>query len=59
MLLYVVGRSAPFQSTTDPVTKFVPPTVSVKEGPPAVALAGESDAAEAFLPYASPGWDNW
>src|SRR2546426_952605 len=37
---YVVARSAPFQRTTELVTRFVPVTVSVKPGPPAVAEVG-------------------
>src|SRR5205823_212291 len=39
---YVVARSAPFHRTTALVTKFVPVTVSVKAGPPAVAEVGVS-----------------
>src|SRR5205823_1929975 len=37
---YVVARSAPFQRTTELVTRFVPVTLSVKPGPPAVAEVG-------------------
>ena len=37
----VVVRADPFQSTTEPETKFEPFTVRVKAGPPAVALLGE------------------
>src|SRR5207244_9435656 len=40
---YVVARSAPFQRTTELVTRFVPVTVSVKPGPPAVAEVGRSE----------------
>jgi hypothetical protein len=36
----VVGRSAPFQRTTDRGVKLLPLTVRVKAGPPAVAEAG-------------------
>ena len=36
----VVARSAPFHRTTEPLMKFVPVTVSVNPGPPAVAVAG-------------------
>ena len=41
LLENVVVRGAPFQSTTEPETKFEPFTASVKAGPPAVALMGE------------------
>ena len=41
-LTKVVGRFAPFQRTTEPLTKLLPFTVSVKAGPPATALLGES-----------------
>ena len=37
---YVVVRFDPFQRTTEPFTKFVPFTVSVKAAPPAVAELG-------------------
>src|SRR5207253_833627 len=40
----VVGRSAPFQRTTEPVMKLVPVTVSVNAGPPAVTVVGLSPA---------------
>ena len=42
-LTNVVVRSVPFQRTTEPVTKFVPVTVSVKADPPTVALLGERE----------------
>src|SRR6476620_3478731 len=41
-LTKVVVRFAPFQLTTEPFTKLLPFTVSVKAGPPAAALLGES-----------------
>ena len=41
LLANVVVRADPFQSTTEPETKFEPFTVRVKAGPPAVALLGE------------------
>ena len=41
LLENVVVRADPFQFTTEPETKFEPFTVSVKAGPPAVALLGE------------------
>jgi hypothetical protein len=41
LLENVVLRPDPFQSTTELETKFEPFTVSVKLGPPAVALLGE------------------
>jgi hypothetical protein len=41
LLTNVVVRLLPFQRTTDVVAKFVPVAVSVKAGPPAVALLGE------------------
>jgi len=37
---YVVGRSAPFQRTTDVVTNLVPVTVSVNPSPPRLADGG-------------------
>ena len=40
LLPKVVGRSAPFQRTTDPLTKFEPLSVRVKAGPPAITEAG-------------------
>ena len=40
-LTKVVVRFAPFQRTTEPLTKLLPFTVSVKAGPPAAALVGE------------------
>ena len=42
-LTKVVVRFAPFQRTTEPLTKLLPFTVSVKAGPPAAALPGESE----------------
>src|SRR5689334_6677090 len=45
-LTNVVAREAPFQSTLLPATKLVPSTVSVKAGPPAVALLGVSALTE-------------
>ena len=39
----VVVSAAPFQFTVDPETKFVPFTVSVNPGPPAVAQVGLSE----------------
>src|SRR6185295_14736074 len=42
LLRKLVGRSAPFQRTTDAGTNFVPVTVKVKAAPPAAALAGAS-----------------
>jgi hypothetical protein len=41
LLENVVLRADPFQSITEPMTNFEPFTVSVKAGPPAVALLGE------------------
>ena len=37
---YVVVRLAPFHCTTEPLTKLLPLTVSVKAAPPAFAAAG-------------------
>jgi len=42
LLTYVVARFEPFHRTTEPLTKFVPLTVSVKAGPPGVAEGGLS-----------------
>jgi len=42
-LTNVVVRLAPFHRTTAPLRKFVPFTVSVNAGPPAVAVLGDSD----------------
>jgi hypothetical protein len=39
----VVASATPFHSTVSPDTKFVPVTVSVKEGLPAFPLEGESE----------------
>lgn len=41
-LTKVVVRAAPFQSTVAPETKLAPSAVSVKAGPPAVAVFGVS-----------------
>ena len=43
-LTKVVVRVAPFQRTTELLTKLLPFTVSVKAGPPATALLGERGA---------------
>lgn len=43
LLTKVVVSGAPAHCTTDPETKFVPVTVRVKDAPPAVPLAGESE----------------
>ncbi len=40
----VVVLLTPLQRTTDPLAKLLPVTVSVKDGPPVVALAGEMEA---------------
>jgi hypothetical protein len=42
-LAKVVVSAAPFQLTTEPFTKLLPVTVSVKAVPPTTALFGESD----------------
>lgn len=39
----VVVRAAPFHSTTDVLTKFVPVTVRVNAGPPGLANVGPSE----------------
>src|SRR5262249_60235882 len=39
-LIKFVVRAVPFHCTAAPLTKFVPPTVSVNAGPPAAALLG-------------------
>jgi hypothetical protein len=41
LLTNVVARFAPFQRTTDPLTKFDPFTVSANPNPPATALVGD------------------
>ena len=41
-LTKAVVRAAPFHCTTEPLTKLIPVTVSVKAAPPATALLGES-----------------
>jgi len=41
-LTNVVVRALPFQRTVEPLTKLVPVTVSVKAGPPAVALVDDN-----------------
>jgi hypothetical protein len=43
-LTYTVVNATPFKLTTEPATKLVPFTVSVKAAPPALALVGESEA---------------
>jgi hypothetical protein len=42
-LLKVVAKGVLFHNTWSPDTKFVPLTVNVKLGPPAMALAGDSE----------------
>ena len=42
-LTKVVGRSAPFQRTTDVEVKLLPFTVRLKAGPPATLLDGASE----------------
>src|SRR5438445_6668262 len=44
LLTNVVVRALLFHRTTDPLTKFVPFTVSVKAAAPAFALVGDSEA---------------
>jgi len=43
LLTKVVARAAPFHCTTDDAAKLLPLTVSVKAGPPALALLGASE----------------
>ena len=43
-LPYVVASAVVPHITVEPVTKFVPATVSVKSAPPAAAVAGVSEA---------------
>ena len=43
LLMNVVLRGDPFQSTVDPDTKPVPLTVNVNAGPPAATAAGETE----------------
>ena len=44
-LIYVVVSEVPFHLTVEPLMKFVPFTVRVNAGLPAVAVFGESDVA--------------
>jgi hypothetical protein len=50
LLTTVVVRSLPFHCTTEPETKSVPVTVSVKAGPTAVAVDGERDVTVGKFP---------
>jgi len=43
LLTNSVGRSLPFQRTTDPDTKFEPPTAKVKAAPPSAAAWGDRE----------------
>ena len=43
LLTMVVGRVKPFHCTTEVETKFVPTTVRVNAGSPAVSLLGDND----------------
>ena len=43
LLTYVVGWLTPFHCTTEAATKLLPMTVKVKEEPPTVTVAGETD----------------
>jgi hypothetical protein len=45
LLTNVVVRADPFHFTSEPLTKFEPFTVSVKAGPPAMALVGTREVA--------------
>ena len=54
-LTKVVVRFAPFQRTTEPLTKLLPFTVSVKAGPPPAALLGERELNRAPLDHCRLG----
>ena len=56
-LTKVVVRSASFQRTTEPLTKSLPFTVSVKAGPLAAALLGEREVNVGVAgPLPPPTW---